>query len=207
MSRVPRLLFNENGDVRLNKQKSELKNTLKIEVSNKHIITGALVVDGKDLVEVYFNYVMAHLTEHDVYLVFDRFYDYSIKGVRRAERTKNVALKQTLSLKTYLPEREIALGLMHNKIQPIHLTVKYIISGTVKAFNCRRLFVASADEIPALVWNRIQTEKIVMRTTHEEADIIVIQQCYGAASNGCSSVKVISDDRDVFVLLAFVYLM
>ena len=53
---------------------------------------------------------MAHLTEHDVYLVFDRYYDYSIKGVTRAERTKNVALKHTLSLKTRLPEREIALG-------------------------------------------------------------------------------------------------
>ena len=38
-----------------------------------------------------------------------------------------------------------------------------------------------------------------MCTTHEEADIIAIQQCYRAASNGCSSVKVM----DVFVLLAF----
>ena len=38
-----------------------------------------------------------------------------------------------------------------------------------------------------------------MCTTHEEADIIAIQQRYRAASNGCSSVKVM----DVFVLLAF----
>ena len=45
-----------------------------------------------------------------------------------------------------------------------------------------------------------------MCTTHEEADIIVIQQCYGAVSNECSSVKVISDDMDVFVLLALFYL-
>ena len=45
-----------------------------------------------------------------------------------------------------------------------------------------------------------------MRTTHEEADIIIIQQCYGVVSNGCSSVKVISDDTIVFVLLMFFYL-
>ena len=167
-----------------------------------------IILEGivEDLAEVYFNYVMAHLTEHDVYLVFDRYYDYSLKGVTRAERTKIVALKHTLSLKTRFPEREIDLGSMHDKIQLIHLIAKYIISETVKAFNCRRLFVTSADEVPALVWNGIQTKKIDMRTTHEEADIIVIQQCYRAVSNGCSSVKVISDDTDVFVLLAFFYL-
>ena len=45
-----------------------------------------------------------------------------------------------------------------------------------------------------------------MHTTHEEVDIIVIQQCYGVVSNGCGSVKVISDDMDVFFLLAFFYL-
>ena len=73
----------------------------------------------------------------------------------RAERTKNVALKQMLSLKTCLPERGIALGSVYNQIQLIHLIAKYITSEIVKAFNCRRLFVTSADEIPALVWNGI----------------------------------------------------
>ena len=147
-----------------------------------------------------------HVTGHDVYLVFDRYYDYSIKGVTRAERTKNVALKHTLLLKTRLPEREIALGSMQNKIQLIHLIAKYIISEIVKAFNCRRLFVTSADEVPVLVWNGIQTKKTDMHTTHEEADITVIQKCYGAVPYGCSSMKVISDDTNVFFLLAFFYL-
>ena len=67
--------FNENGDMRLNKQRSEFKNVLKTEVSNRHIITEAVVINGnevlwslhwplegivEDLVEVYFNYAMAH---------------------------------------------------------------------------------------------------------------------------------------------------
>ena len=131
---------------------------------------------------------MAHLTEHDVSLIFDRYYGYSIKRVTRAERTKNVVLKQTLSLKTCFPERKIALGTMHNKVQLIHLIAKYTI------------FVISADEVPALVSNGIQTKKIDIRTTHEEGDIIVIQQCYGVVNNGCSFLKVISDDTDIFVL-------
>ena len=121
----------------------------------------------------------------------------------RAERTKNVVLKQTLSLKTCFTERKIALGSMHNKIQYIHLIAKYTIFETVKAFNYRRLFVTSADEVPALVSNGIQTKKIDIRTTHKEGDIIVIQPCYGVVYDGYSFLKVISDDTDVFVLLAF----
>ena len=57
----------------------------------------------EDLAEVYFNYVMTHLTEHDFCLTFDPYYDCSIKGVTRTERTKNVALKHTSSLKTCPP--------------------------------------------------------------------------------------------------------
>ena len=220
VSPVSTSLFDENGDMQLNKQKFELINTLKTEVSNRHIITEA-GVDGntvlwlvhwplkrkvEDLAEVYFNYVMSHLTEDDVYLVFDRYYDYSIKGVTPAEITKNVALKHSFSLNIRLPEREIALGSMHNKMQLIHLIAKYIISENVKAFNCGRLFLASADEVPALFWNGIKTNEIDLCTTHEEVDIIIIQQCYGTVSNGCSSLKVISDDTDAFVLLTFFYL-
>ena len=99
-----------------------------------------------------------------------------------AEITKNVALKHSFSLNTRLPEREIALGSMDNKMQLIHLIAKYIISENVKAFNCRRLFLASADEVPAL--NGFKTKEIDLCTTHEEVDIIIIQQCYGTVSNG-----------------------
>ena len=48
----------------------------------------------------------------------------------RAERIKNVALKHTLLLKTRLPEREIALRPMDNKMQLIHLIAKYTIFKT-----------------------------------------------------------------------------
>ena len=55
---------------------------------------------------------------------------------------------------------------MHNKIELIHLVVKYIIFETVKACNFRKVFVTSADEVSALVWNGIQTKEIDMRTTY-----------------------------------------
>ena len=43
---VSRWLFDGNGNMRLNKQKTELKNTLKTKVSNLRIITETVVVDG-----------------------------------------------------------------------------------------------------------------------------------------------------------------
>ena len=62
------------------------------------------------------------------------------------------------------------------------------------------------NEIPILVYNGIKTRESDMRTSHEEADIIIVQLCYGVVSAGCRSLKVISDDTDVFVLLTFFYL-
>ena len=45
-----------------------------------------------------------------------------------------------------------------------------------------------------------------MHTTREDAGITVIQQFYRAVSSRCNSVKLISNDTGVFVLLAFFYL-
>ena len=49
LSPVPMFLFDENGDVRSNQQKFELKNTLKTEVSNRHVITQAVVAFIRNL--------------------------------------------------------------------------------------------------------------------------------------------------------------
>ena len=40
-----------------------------------------------------------------------------------------------------------------------------------------------------------------LKTSHEEADIIIIQQVLHAAKNGSKMIKVICDDTDVFILL------
>jgi len=40
-----------------------------------------------------------------------------------------------------------------------------------------------------------------LRTTHEEADVTVVYQVLNIAQSGAQSIKVISDDIDVFLLL------
>ena len=44
-------------------------------------------------------------------------------------------------------------------------------------------------------------EKTDLKTTHEEADVIIVQQIVHLALKGAQSIQVISDDTDVFVLL------
>ena len=55
--------------------------------------------------------------------------------------------------------------------------------------------------IPTEVCNGLQIPRPDLKTMHEEADVIIPPQVIYLASLGCCSNKVISDDRDVFVLL------
>ena len=154
---------------------------------------------------ILYQYVRKLLSIRDVYLIFDRYRDFSIKGVTRSERAKNTAFRHNFSLKTVLPDREKALGSTSNKIQLIEIICKYISTKVTDNPVENRLFITGADEIPKMVNNGITVEMLDMRTSHEEADFILVQQCYKAVSEGCSSVSIISDDTDVFVLLAYFY--
>ena len=48
-------------------------------------------------------------------------------------------------------------------------------------------------------------EREDMRTTQDEADTIIMHQMVKVAGSGCGSIKVISDDTDVFVFMLYFY--
>ena len=50
-------------------------------------------------------------------------------------------------------------------------------------------------------------DRVDLRTTHEEADVIIPRQAVQAIEEGAVCIKVICDDTDVFVFLLHVYLM
>ena len=62
------------------------------------------------------------------------------------------------------------------------------------------LVMTGSDEtlIGITAGSLIQREDL--RTSHEEADVIMVQQCYNLILNGGSTVNIISDDTDVFSL-------
>jgi len=68
-----------------------------------------------------------------------------------------------------------------------------------------KLVVTAPDAVPFEICNGVELQRVDLRTTHKEADVIIVQQVVKLAEDGVSSVKVICDDNDVFVLLIYYY--
>ena len=96
---VPMSMFDDTGDMRIVKLKSTLKKILQVEVSDR-VAGGASVrvLDGsailwvvpwpadwsvKDYIANFKCSIGKRLRVEDVYLIFDRYYDYSTKSVTR----------------------------------------------------------------------------------------------------------------------------
>ena len=76
----------------------------------------------EDFAENFVKYILAKLIHQDIYLVFDRYYDGSIKSNTRSERAQNIASRpHQLTLKTKLPPQKVALSVTGNKVQLIYL--------------------------------------------------------------------------------------
>ena len=119
LSPVPLSLFNESGDARYPTTKSVLMNNLKHEVQNPSISPSVTVIDGVgmlhacvywpkdgtvlDLVNSVQRYVTRHLVESDVYLVFDRYIENSIKSDTRLNRIGKFKCSHKLNIPSDLP--------------------------------------------------------------------------------------------------------
>ena len=66
--------------------------------------------------------------------------------------------------------------------------------------------MTSANPIPQQVYLGTNQDRVDLMTTHEEADVIIPQQVASAARHVNTSIIVISDDADVFILLAHFYI-
>ena len=217
LSPVQLSLFDENGDSRLAKQKDDLENTLKEEVSLRTCLSeNAVVLNGcaflwsvhwpkagnvSNLVNVFKDYVMKFLHKSNVFLIFDWHHDYSIKGVTRQDRVGNARRLHKLSLSTPLPSKEVTLHSTEKKKQLIELLAERLVKSYTNAPCEKKLVITSQSECPVQVHLGIKTLSHGMSTTHEETDVIIPQQAINTIEERATCVKVISDDTDVFVSL------
>ena len=80
------------------------------------------------------------------------------------------------------------------------------LMSTVELLNLpNSLVVTGKIPIPTEVCNGLQILRLDLKTMHEEADVIIPHQVVYLASLRCCSVKVISNDTDVLVLLVHYY--
>jgi len=72
----------------------------------------------KDYADNFFGYIMTKAAHSDVYLTFDRYYDYSIKSVTRGARAgKHASRRHLLNLSSPLPPQNVELRVNKNKIK------------------------------------------------------------------------------------------
>lgn len=153
-----------------------------------------------------YEYVKDLLYYHDVYLVFDRYKDYSIKSSTRNSRAKNLAYRHKIDLNTVLPSKDKVLSCTSNKVQLINIVCQYLRKKVSEGTFNHRFVVTGAEEIPIQVLNGFESPTYDLRTSHEEADNIIVQQCYKTSQKlNYNIVRIISDDADVFVLACYHY--
>ena len=108
LSPVPTALFNDSGEMRISKSKSDLKNLTKVDVSARHVTQEetCTVIDCcallwipqwpsststqqplvMDFVKKFKHHIKEKLKSSDVYLVFDRYESFSTKSSTRISR-------------------------------------------------------------------------------------------------------------------------
>ena len=220
---VPTSMFTENG-MRIAKNKSVLKNKLQVEVSDRNIGSpDVTIIDGSallwavhwpeqgtvlDFVGNVKKRIAKYLEYSDVYLIFDRYHDFSIKSVTRSGRETGVTRVHQLNRKTKLPSQKVGLTVVKNKQQLMSIICEELVEDRLfhASLSGHRLVVTGDDPCPIEVSDEgeVILTRHDLKTAHEEADIIIVQQVLKAASEA-RRMTVVCDDTDVFVLLLYHY--
>ena len=215
--------------MRICKSKADLKKSTKVDFStrNTDFISSCTVLDGcallwtvawpsssatnpaivRDYVDSFTNILKHRLKNGDVYLVFDRYIDFSTKYSARKARGPGGCRVFQLSSNSSLPPQEQVLKVPENKRQLIQIIVDTLISeGIIPGGYHNRLIVTGQDDTPVeIAPNHVVIQRHDLRTTHEEADIIVVAQAIYAAKEEKKYVTVVADDTDVYLLLLHHY--
>jgi hypothetical protein len=219
---VPTSMFEDSGEMRIAKTKSVLKRKIQVDVSARLSQPEVVIIDAcailwiihwptngtvSDFVDSFSTDVFRKLQHSDVNVVFDRYNDYSIKSGTRSSRAGQASRCYILGLHTPLPSQHVTLSVKENKTQLIDLICKGLLD---KAANyttaSHKLVVTECDAVPVMVSEGVVTEREDLTTTHEEADVIMVQHVIRMADS-TQKMKVICDVTDVFILLVHYYTM
>ena len=122
-----------------------------------------------------------------------------IKGNTRKSRS-DITIEHQLSSATPLPPQTIAFGSSSTKLQLIGIIERSLIDEFKKPGYQHKLII-TGNEITTLVHLGISIECDDIRTSQEEADVIIIYQLLEAICTGVRCIEVVCDDTGVFILL------
>ena len=214
---LPLSMFEPDGKMRLCKNKSDLKNTLKKEIPSRTAkAPDFVIIDGcailwiihwptsgtlSSYIKGFLKYVLDKVSQNDTALIFDRYNEYSIKSVIREARNVSQSVKRVkLSLDGPIHPKSIVLGNRENKKHLIQILVHALKSARIPRAN-GKLIVTGEDSIPFEINNSGLIPREDLKTLHEEADTMIVSQMLSMISEGYKQISVICDDTDVFLIL------
>ena len=133
-------------------------------------------------------------------------YDFIIKSSTRLDRGKLSARTHVVTPTSPLPSKTVTLNSSHNNVQLINLICEELVSMATSMKESPSVLITGSSPTPIEVKHGIAIARDDIRTTHEEADLIMVQQAYQSVLNHITEiVSVISDDTGVFVVLLHFY--
>ena len=138
---IPTSMFTNNGEMQLTTGKSALKNKLKVKATERYAPKATSVsIDGSAILwAVHWlvqgtvqylvgnhpvSYVMGIMKDANVYFIFDKCEEYSIKGVTRTAWGKQASIHHQMSLSMHLPPQNVVLAVTYNTIQLVDVIVE-----------------------------------------------------------------------------------
>ena len=113
-------------------------------------------------------------------------------------------------MNTQLPPQKVVLTVTENKKQLIDIICSELKGATAflrDHIHKHKLVITSQDKTPVEISNGgVIINRSDMDTTHEEADVVLVQQMLTVSRENPAGIVVVSYDTDVFVLLLHYYL-
>ena len=140
----------------------------------------------------------------EVYFIFDRYYDHPIKGEERLSRAKGLTRTFVLQPGAVMPAQKTMMAVIKNKVQLIDLIVNSLKEKPILSKSL--LMLTGSEKTPYKIQDGLVSLFPSLNTTHEEADIIIVNQLLWAVKEKpTAGVMVICEDTDVFILLVHYY--
>ena len=148
-------------------------------------------------------YISKILVQSETYLIFDRYKDFSIKSDTRQGRLEQFRCSHNLQKSCPLPAKDVTMRVIKTKKQLIEMAKADLIDNIPHI--PKKLIITSQEDAPEQLHLGVCTVREDLKTTQEEADVIILHQVMAAVEDGKTSIKVICEDTDVFALLCHCY--
>ena len=148
-----------------------------------------------DLILAIKGYINQYADASTIYLIFDRYYEFSPKSGTRQSRAGKLTNNHELFLTAPLPTQKNVLGSYNTKQNFILLIVDQLTNHYAHQ-NATKFFITGPTATTQNHQGR-SVERFDLNNTHEEAYCIIIHQLKTAIDEGAQRVKIICDDTDV----------